>query len=148
MFACFLFQINFSIFVSSYCSLVELTSYCLNPNLVLNLCAAIVLQSMIVLIANLSIKILLSYFFGSSTNLYICFLWSQKYFLVVISKFLWSNPSYICLSFNHNIPLPSSIAYTLFLPYVFVCIYQSCIYSIFHIIFSSFNFFFRLIISS
>ena len=148
MFACFLFQINFSIFVSNYCSLVELTSYCLNPNLVLNLCPAIVLQSMIVLTANLSIKILLSYFFGSSTNSYICFLWSQKYFLVVISKFLWSNPSYICLSFNHNIPLPSSIAYTLFLPYVFVCMYQSCIYSIFHIIFSSFNFFFRLIISS
>ena len=40
------------IFISTNCSLVKITSYCLNPNLVLKLCAATVLQSMIILIVN------------------------------------------------------------------------------------------------
>ena len=39
VFACFLIQMNFFIFVSTNCSLVKMKSYCLNPNLVLNLCA-------------------------------------------------------------------------------------------------------------
>ena len=50
------------IFVCANCSLVKMIPYCLNPNLVLNLCAA-VLHSMIALVANaLYIKILLGCF--------------------------------------------------------------------------------------
>ena len=49
------------IFVSTDCCLVNMTSYCLNPNLVLNLCTAIVLQPTITLDVNsLYIKTLLS----------------------------------------------------------------------------------------
>ena len=40
------------IFVVTDSFLVKITSHCLNPNLVLNLCDAVVLQSMITLIAN------------------------------------------------------------------------------------------------
>ena len=51
------------ILVSTDFSLVKVTPYCLNHNLVLNLCAAVVLQSMITLIANsLCIKIVLGCF--------------------------------------------------------------------------------------
>ena len=40
------------IFVVTDSFLVKITSHCLNHNLVLNLCDAVVLQSMITLIAN------------------------------------------------------------------------------------------------
>ena len=40
------------IFDSTHCSLFKMTSYCLNPNVFLNLSAAVVLQSIITLIAN------------------------------------------------------------------------------------------------
>ena len=51
-------------FVSTDCSLVKMIEYCLNSILVLNLCAAVILQSMITLVANSSrIKILLGCFF-------------------------------------------------------------------------------------
>ena len=57
------------IFVSTDCSLFKMASYCLNPNLVLNLCAAVVLKSIITLIANfMRFKTLLDCFFGSSTG--------------------------------------------------------------------------------
>ena len=50
-------------FVSTDCSFVKMTSYCLNPNLVLNLRGDVALQSTITLIANfLFIKILLTCF--------------------------------------------------------------------------------------
>ena len=53
------------IVVSTDCSLVKMTSYCLNPNLALNLCAAVVLQYMFTLVANyLHIQIMFGYFFG------------------------------------------------------------------------------------
>ena len=49
--------------VTTDCSLVKMTSYCLNHSLVLNLCAAVVLQSIITLVANsLHIKIMLDCF--------------------------------------------------------------------------------------
>ena len=51
------------IFVSTDCSLVKMTSYCLNPNFVLNLYVDVALQSMITLVANsLRIKISLGGF--------------------------------------------------------------------------------------
>ena len=69
------------IFLSTVCSSVKITLYCLNPILVLKLCAAVALHSIISLFANsLSIKILLDCLFGSSTISYVCFLWSEKYF--------------------------------------------------------------------
>ena len=51
------------IFVNTDYSLVKMTSRGLNPNFVLNLCAAVLLQSKITLVANsLHIKILLGCF--------------------------------------------------------------------------------------
>ena len=50
VFACFFPSKERFIFVSSDCFLVKLTSFCLNPNLVLHLCAAVVLQSIITLV--------------------------------------------------------------------------------------------------
>ena len=65
-----------------------MTSYCLNPNLILNLHTDVVLQSIITLIVNfLSIKILLHCFFDSSTISYLSFLWSEWYFIVISWKF-------------------------------------------------------------
>ena len=74
-------------------------------------------QFMITLIANsLSINILLGcFFFCSSASLYVCFLWSEKYFTVVIPKLLRSYPSSIFFSFNYNIPSLSTIVSTAFL---------------------------------
>ena len=55
---------DFFIFVSTDCSLVKMTSHCLNPNLVLGLRPAVVLQSMVTLFAILLCKkILLGCFF-------------------------------------------------------------------------------------
>ena len=66
------------IFVSANYSFVKITSYCLNPNLVLNLYAAVALQYLITLVANsLCVKILLACFFGSSASSYLCYLWSE-----------------------------------------------------------------------
>ena len=77
------------IFVSTDCSLVTRTSYCLNTNLFLNLCAVVVLQPVITLVANsVRIKILLRYFFRSSASSYQCFLWFEGYFTVVTRKYL------------------------------------------------------------
>ena len=62
------------IFVSTDCSLVKIISYCLNPNFVLNECADIVLQFIIILTDNFpSIKILLANFCGLSTGSYLYF---------------------------------------------------------------------------
>ena len=66
---------EFIILVSTDCPFVKITSHCLNPNLVLNLYANVVLQSIITLIANSSsIKIPLHCFLGSATISYVCFL--------------------------------------------------------------------------
>ena len=55
---------DFFIFVSTDCSLVKITSYYLNPNLVLGLYPAVILQSMVTLFAILLCKkILLGCFF-------------------------------------------------------------------------------------
>ena len=40
---------------------------------------------------------------------YLCFLLSEWYFLVKTSKFVWINPSSLFFSFNHNMPLLSTI---------------------------------------
>ena len=88
------------IFISTDCYLVKSTLYRLNPNPVLNLYAAVVLQSMITLISNsLCVKIPLSWLFCSSPSSYLCFLWSEIYFYAVVNKFLWSNPCsiFFCL---------------------------------------------------
>ena len=95
------------IFVNTDCLffvVVKMTSYCLNPNLFLNLWVDFVRQSTITFFTNFSFrKILLHCFFGSSTSSYLCFLWSEWYFVLSSLKCLWSNPSSICFSFNHNI---------------------------------------------
>ena len=88
MFACFFLQMSFFLFNNTDYSMVKMTSYSLNPNLVLNLYTAVVLQSMITFIINyLFIKILLGCFFCSSTSSNLCFLWFEMYFAVVIWKF-------------------------------------------------------------
>ena len=60
-----------------------MTSYCLNPNIVPNLCVTVVLQSLITLFAIfLGIKIALGCFFASSTSSYPCFMIIDLYFLI------------------------------------------------------------------
>ena len=111
--------------------LLQMNSLFLLPLIVLNLWAFVVLQSLITLIANfLSIKILLTCFFGSFTSSCLCFLLFELYFVVMSRKFLWSNPSSICFSFNHNIPSLSIIVSIPFLSYFFLLIssnFISCI---------------------
>ena len=63
LFAYFLIQMNSLFLLGLIVLLFKMTSYCLNPNLNLNLCADVVLQSIITLTANSSsIKILLHSF--------------------------------------------------------------------------------------
>ena len=65
-----------------------MTSFSLNPNLVLNLLADIVLKHIITLIANFaSWIILLHYFLDLLCSLRLCFLWSEWYFIVTSFKF-------------------------------------------------------------
>ena len=117
-----------------------MTSYCLNPNLALNLWVDVVLQSIITLIVNFSlIKILLHCFFGSSTSSYLRFLLFELNFVVISCKFLWSNPYVFHLTaIFHNYLL-------LFLYYflcMYFCLYQPFLYSVFHRSFRIFYFFF------
>ena len=145
-FTCFLLQMN-SLF-SLILIVVLLTSYCLSPNLDLSLWADIVLQSIITLVANFSsMKVLLTCFIGSSTSSYLCFLWSERYFIVNSRKYLWSNSFSICFWFIHNILSLSAIVSVPFLLYVF-CWYQPYLYNIFHRSCKIFYFFFHFIIFS
>ena len=110
------------IFDSNDCSLVKMTSCCFNINLVLYLCAAVVLESIITLAANyLRIKILLGRLFGSSTSSYLCFLCSKNILLRSIP-----HPSSICFSFNHNISSLSAlflhhffVSFSVYISYIF-----------------------------
>lgn len=72
------------IFVSTCCSLVKVTSYCLNPNLVLNLCTAVVFQFIIILVVtSLYTKILSDCFFDSpNLIIYISVFYKLKYILL------------------------------------------------------------------
>ena len=72
------------IFVSTCCSLVKVTSYCLNPNLVLNLGTAVVFQFIIILvITSLYTKILSDCFFDSSNLvIFISVFYKLKYILL------------------------------------------------------------------
>ena len=72
------------IFVSTCCSLVKVTSYCLNPNLVLNLGTAAVFQFIIILvITSLYTKILSDCFFDSSNLvIFISVFYKLKYILL------------------------------------------------------------------
>ena len=75
-------------FFSTDYFLIMMKLYCLNLNLVLYLHTAVILQSMVTLIANYCfIKILLDYLFGTSTCSYLSFLWYEIYFSIVICKF-------------------------------------------------------------
>ena len=100
-----------------------ITSYCLNPNLPLNLCAAVVLQSTVFSVPNyLSIRFLLDRFFGSFTRFYLCFLCSERHFTVIIRKPLWPNLSSTCSLFKHNIPSLYTIISTPFFSYAYLLI--------------------------
>ena len=104
-----------------------------------NLCATIVLQSIITLSANFSFtKILLECFFDSSTSLYLCFLWSEWYFVMISHKSFLINPSFICFSVNHIISLP--FISMLFLLHLFLL--MSTIFILFCRSFKIFFFFF------
>ena len=60
------------------------------------------IQSIITVIVNFSsIKILLHCFFGSVTSSYLCFLWSEWYFIVIFPTFLWSIPSFHLTAILH-----------------------------------------------
>ena len=81
-------SIELIIFISIDCSFVKMTWNCLNLHLVLSLCADVVLQSIITLIANfLSIKIQLHCFFVLLSSSYLCFPWFEWYFIVISHKF-------------------------------------------------------------
>ena len=121
----------------------KMTSYCLNPNLVLNLCTAVVLQSMITfIIDSLFIKILLGCFFCSSTSSNLCFLWFEMYFIIGIWKcynlILFLYVLHSATVFHH------CLIVILYHFYMFLCLYQP--YSIFYWVFRIFFFFFHLIL--
>ena len=135
------------IFISTDCFLVKMTPYCLNPNLVLNLHAAVVLQSMITLVANsLSIKILLGCFFGSSTSSYLCFIWSERYFTLITCKILWCNLSFTCFLFNQNI-YQYLLLFQRYFFHTFLCLHQPYLYKVFFRSFRIFYFSFILLYS-
>ena len=123
---------------------VKTTSYCLNPNHVLSLWSDVVLQSITLTDNFSSIKIVLDYFFGSSTSSHLCFLWFEWNFKVTFCKLLWSNPSSICFTFNQNILSLFTSVFTSFLSYIF----QPYLYRVFHSNFMIFCFFFLFIIFS
>ena len=134
VFACLLLQIN-SLFLYTDCSLVKMTSFCLHPNLVLNLHVAVVLQSIIALAANsLHIKVLLDCFFGLSTSSYLMFsmIWKILYCsdlqIFMIKSF--------CFTFHSN---PLSVFTPFF--HLFLCLYPPYLYSIFPSFFMIFDFF-------
>ena len=106
----------FNTFESTFSCLVLITSCSLNPRFLLNLLDSSVLQSIIISIAKSSSKkLLLGWFFSSSINSYLWFLWSEWYFLVRTGKpAKWSNPSSICFSLNYSIPLSTITATPLF----------------------------------
>ena len=89
VFVCFFLQINLLSFVSTDSSFVKMTSYCLNPNLILKVCANFVPQSIITLVINfLPQKSSVRLFLGLSTSSYLYFLWSKRYLTVICLKFL------------------------------------------------------------
>ena len=76
-------------------------------------------SSLCILLLNLQVgRNCLVAFFGSFPNSYLFSLWSKWSFLVINVKFAWSNPSSICFSLNHFIPL-NTITSTLFSPSLF-----------------------------
>ena len=88
--------------------------------------------------ANFSpVKILLHFFFCFSTSSCLCFPWSEWYFILISGKILWSNPSSICFSFNHNIPSLSTITSIPYLSNVFSA-YINHVYIIYSIEVSGF----------
>ena len=102
-------------------SFVKMTSYCLIPNLVLNLWANVALQFIITLISNFfSLKILLTYFIGFSTSSYLCFLWPEWYLIVISCKFY--DLILLLCSFNQNIPSLSTVVSIPFLTSIFLLV--------------------------
>ena len=100
VFVYFLLQMN-SLFLLAVIVVffVKMASHCLNPILVLNLWGDVVLQFIITLTDIFSfIKVTLTCLVGSSTSLYLCFLWFELHFVVISSQFLWSYTSSICFS--------------------------------------------------
>ena len=133
------------ILVNTDYSLVKMTSYCLNPNLV---CASLVLQSMITLVAySLCKKILLSVFLVHLLiHIYV--------FHGLKETILWSTPNFHDLIllpyvfhsttvFHHFLLL-----FLCHLSHTFFSLYQPYLYSIFHRSFRDFDFFSHLIIFS
>ena len=74
---------------STDCSFVKIISYCSNPNLVLNLCANVVLQYIITLVDNLSLKSLLGLLFLVHQLVYIYgFMVSKKFYCNFLNIFM------------------------------------------------------------
>ena len=137
------------IFVSTGHSSAKMISWCFNVNPVPNLCAAVVLQSMITWVANFSrIKILLSFFVCLSVCLFNLLFISM--FSVVWKIFYCSHLKVLC--FFHLFFTTIFHHYVLFslhhFFHTFLCLYHSYFYSIFHRSFSTFDFFFCLFIFS
>ena len=105
---------------NTVCSLVLITSCTLNPIFLLRLHDSSILQSIITFnTKSIGKNLLFGCFFGLSTNLYLCFLYTGSYLLVMTGKFLRPNFSSICFSFNHNLPIPSTITSMPLFSYVF-----------------------------
>ena len=74
-------------------------------------------SSSVTLFAN-SLPILFGCFISSFTSWYLCFMWRERYFSLVTRPFLWSNLSFICFLFGHNLLSLSTYVFTPFLSYV------------------------------
>ena len=95
---------------NTVCYLVLITSCDLNPRFLFRLHDSSVLQSITTFNAkSLCKNLLFGCFFSLSSNSYLCFLYTWSCLIVMTGKFLWPNFSSMCYSFNHNIPIPSTI---------------------------------------
>ena len=74
-------------------------------------------------------------FFCLSTRSNLFFLFSERYFPVVIGKLSWPNPFPICFSFNHNIPPLSTVSSSFFIRF---SVYINHIYIVYYTAFLGF----------
>ena len=135
------------IFVSSDCSLVKLTSFCLNPNLVLHLCAAVFLKSIIILvISSFSITIL--------SDCFLIHLLVHIYVFCGLKDISLGSHSIFYDLILHLHVFHGSIVFHFYLLFLrhffraFLYIYQPYWNSIFHRSFRNFDFFFWFAIFS
>ena len=153
MFACFLLLLQTFYFCQHWLFFCKIAPYCLNPNLIPNSRSAVVVESMITLIANSCLiisffylnSLLVLFFFFFELVVHIYFFYSLPFSWSLLQIFI-SNPSSMFFIQPQYFMIIYYCFYTIF--YTFHCLYQPYLYSIFHSIFRIFDFCFHQIIFS